>query len=74
MAKPSKKFLDEMWKKLEPNEPVPDHHDISDPISIKRAVELGVISISPKSKYFTETGERKEAKEESNDSTENEDI
>lgn len=46
MTKPNKKFLDEMWKRLEPNEPVPDHHDISDPISIERAVELGIINIS----------------------------
>lgn len=32
-------------------------------ISVKRAVELGLIKISPKSKYFTETGDKKENNE-----------
>ena len=60
-----KKFLDEMWKKLEPDEPVPSNHDLGEPISIKRAVELVLIKISPKSKYFTEAGENKGDKNDS---------
>lgn len=69
-----KKFLDDMWKKLEPDEPIPTNHDLGAPISIKRAVKLGLIKISPKSKYFTETGEKKEENEETNSKKKDKDI